>query len=432
MPAKNARVMFWPAALLTSFGEFVDGYDLAVVGAAILYLKPAFNLTPAVVGLLSASSLLGAAIALLFFGSLTDRWGRRTIFMFNLVVFVGFAILSSLVTNVTELFVARFFIGFAVGLDIPPTTAYLAEIAPAKTRGRFSGGLPNVLWILGFITSALIGLALSGVGLSAWRWMFGLAAIPAAIVLIGRQFIPESPRWLVNHGDLDGAQRASLMLGIEVPLQIETSHKTLHREIFSSVLRKPALLAALVAVLNGIAAPAITYAVPYILAYGGLFSTKMSLQFSFVVYVADLLGVLASFAFMDRISRRKWGYISGGGSALLYGLFGLFGFGLGGLSSLLYLLAAFFVATSAVLIWTFPTELFPTRLRGTAQGFCNGAYRAIQVAIVFSIPIGIQYVGVQYVIGLFAIPFVAQICVFAFSRIFETQGKTLEQITANV
>lgn len=72
---KNTRAMFWPSAFLTSLGEFVDGYDLAVVGAAILFLKPAFNLTPAVVGLLAASSLLGAAIILLFLGSLSDRWG---------------------------------------------------------------------------------------------------------------------------------------------------------------------------------------------------------------------------------------------------------------------------------------------------------------------------------------------------------------------
>lgn len=95
---------------------------------------------------------------------------------------------------------------------------------------------------LGFITSALVGLALSGIGLDALRWMFGLAAVPAALVLIGRQFIPESPRWLVEHGDLDGAKHASLLLGIGMPQQIETSHKTHHRELFSSVFRKPASL----------------------------------------------------------------------------------------------------------------------------------------------------------------------------------------------
>ena len=123
------------AALLVAFGEFIDGYDLLVMGAAVIFIRPQFGLSPSEVGLLGASTFLGAMLGLLIFGDMSDRLGRRAIFIANLFFFVVFAILSAFVTTTTQLFIVRFLVGVGVGMDIPTSTAYLAEIAPRRERG---------------------------------------------------------------------------------------------------------------------------------------------------------------------------------------------------------------------------------------------------------------------------------------------------------
>ena len=203
------------AAVLVAFGEFIDGYDLIVMGAALILLRPQFHLSPAETGALGASTFLGAMLGLLVFGDMSDRWGERAIFVANLLFFVVFSILSAFVNSVPQLFVARFLVGVGVGMDIPTSAAYLAEIAPRRRRGIIAGSLLNLMWIFGAMVSNLIALPLMAwTGPAAWRWMFGLAAVPAALVLLARQALPESPRWLLSHGRTEEAQQALRSFGV--------------------------------------------------------------------------------------------------------------------------------------------------------------------------------------------------------------------------
>jgi MFS transporter, putative metabolite transport protein len=138
------------AAVLVACGEFIDGYDLLVMGAALILIRPQFSLTPQAIGLLGASTFLGAMIGLLVFGDLSDRLGRRAIFIVNLLFFVVFAIASAFVTSTTQLFAMRFLVGVGVGMDIPTSTAYLAEAAARRGTGlasqRASGSRPAPGW----------------------------------------------------------------------------------------------------------------------------------------------------------------------------------------------------------------------------------------------------------------------------------------------
>jgi putative MFS transporter len=383
-----------------------------------------------VTGLLGAAAFLGAALGLLIFGPVTDRLGRRTIFVVNLIIFVGFAVLSALITNVVELFLVRFFIGLAVGMDIPPSTAFLAEIAPPEQRGRFLGILPNVLWVLGFITADLVGLAFYGSGSTAWRWMFGLAAVPALVVLLGRQALPESPRWLVQRGDLEGAREAAMRLGIPMPPVTDVRQPTRYRDLFSRAYRRRTVVMAAVFGLNCLAGPITTLATPYILRMGGLLSVQSSILFSLAVYIVDLLGVFTGFMLIDRWPRRRLAYASVGGSGALAVVMGLIGFHAGPLLIVLYLLLAYTLwSGSATLVWVWGSELFPTRLRATGQGFTNAMCRLMIALNIYLVPVGIAALGVQNTIIAFALPLFAMVTLVATHPMFETRGRMLEDIS---
>ena len=99
-------------------------------------------------------------LGLLVFGDLSDRVGRRSIFIINLFFFVVFALGSAVVTSVPQLFIMRFLVGVGVGMDIPTSTAYLAEIAPSKQRGAVLGSLLNMMWLLGALCSTLLAIPL--------------------------------------------------------------------------------------------------------------------------------------------------------------------------------------------------------------------------------------------------------------------------------
>lgn len=428
------RTLHWTAFLL-ALGEYIDGYDLLVMGAALLFLKPQFGLSSAMTGFLGSAAFLGAVVGMFVFGPISDRLGRRIIFVFNLIVFVGFAILSAFVANVPELFVARFFVGVAVGMDIPANTAFLAEIAPPEKRGRYLGTLPNVLWVGGAITATVLGIALLGAGTDAWRWMFGVAAIPALFILIGRQALPESPRWLVRQGRVEEAEKACRKLGIPMPEIPDASipPKTSFWQLFQKQYRSRAIIVAVVFGLDTLAGPITTLATPYILKFGGLMSDRSSLLFSLATYCVDLLGLLTGFFLIDRVNRRVLAYFSAGLTGLLAIAVGATGFHTGALLLVLYLGLAYCLwAGLAALVWVWSSELFPTHLRSTGQGLANGVGRIGIVITSFIVPVGIASVGARLTIVFFSIPLFVLLGIVATHQMFGTNGKTLEQLSADV
>ncbi|MCI7306469.1 MAG: MFS transporter, partial [Trueperella sp.] len=146
---KDARFIKKHSSTLIAFGEFIDGYDLAVIGVAMVFLSSSFALTPGDKGLLVAISFLGTAAGLITFGDLSDRIGRKKVFAFNLWIFIITALLASAITHVWMLWVLRFLIGVAIGMDLSTSAAYLAEIAPKARRGRITGSLLNMMMVLG-------------------------------------------------------------------------------------------------------------------------------------------------------------------------------------------------------------------------------------------------------------------------------------------
>lgn len=422
------------AITLAALGEFIDGYDLLVMGAALIFLRPQFHLTPSEIGLLGAASFLGAMLGMLVFGDLSDRLGRRAIFIANLLFFVVFSIASAFVTSVPQLFIARFLVGIGVGMDVPTSTAYIAEVSPKAQRGVLAGSLINFTWVLGALVSTLIALPLMPLaGADTWRWMFALAAVPAALVLIGRQGLPESPRWLAVHGRIEEAQQALASFGITADAAAIAELKARrgsYAELFRPPWRARAFAVASVFFLNCISGPLSTIAAPYVLRTVGALSVRASLAFTGVVWCTSLAGVLTSMLLIDRIGRRRLFYIA----AIPEGCAAIF-MALAGPHSPALLIAGFFVFSfcswlgPAVIIWVWAGEMFPTHLRGRGQGFCNAMCRLAIAINIFAIPIGVAGIGFTATILVLSIPIFGMALLVSRLGFLDSEGRSLEFLT---
>jgi MFS transporter, putative metabolite transport protein len=421
------------AAGLVALGEFIDGYDLLVIGGALILLGPRFHLTPPEIGALGAAGFLGAMIGLLVFGDMSDRIGRRAIFVANLIFFVVFSIASAFIGTVTQLFIVRFLVGVGIGMDIPTSTAYLAEITPARHRGKVLGSLTQIMWILGALTSTLVALPLQWLfGDEAWRWMFGLAAVPALLVLLGRQALPESPRWLIAHGRAAEARAALESFGVD-PSRAEPEPDAggpgCWRELFSPPLGKRAMWVATVFFLSCLSGPIATVSTPYVLRTVGALSVVQSLLFSTLVWSTSLMGAIGSLLLIDRIGRKKLCYLSlipAGCFALLMGLTAGEGPAMlvGG-----YFAFSFFLWLGApALQWGWSSELFPTRLRGRGQGFCNGMCRLAISINIFVVPVAVASIGFGPLVALLSLPLFAYALIVNRLPMFESAGVSLEAL----
>lgn len=422
----------WHALLLTACGEFIDGYDFLVMGAALLLLRPEFGLTPAETGALGGSTFIGAVVGLLVFGDITDRVGRRAVFVVNLLFFVVFSVASAFVTSVPELFAARFLVGVGVGMEIPASAAYIAEVAPKEVRGAFAGSLVNLAWALGALASTLLAIPLiKYAGDSAWRWMFGIAAVPAALVLLGRQTLPDSPRWLAAHGRLEEAKHTAQVLGTR--WDDAWTRSTGKRGTYIDLLQRPWRLRVIVVgsifFLNSVTGSLATIAAPYVLDTVGHLSERNSLEFATLIWCTNMVGVAVGALLIDRIGRRRLFFLAAIPQAITAAAMAFLAVGHSHVLVLTYFVFAFFTWLGpAVIVWAWASELFPTFLRGKSQGICNGMGRVAVAVNIFIIPVGVASVGFTWVVLGLAVLVLCMCAVVGASRFLDAEGVPLEQL----
>ena len=434
-------------ALVTiALGEFVDGYDLIVISGAILQLRPHFHLTVGQVGWLTAAAFFGSAVGALFFGDLTDRVGRRRVFVLNLIAFVGLALLSAAITQLWMLFAIRVLIGVAIGADIVASIAFLAELSPRGSRGSWAGAMPQLTWSLGAICAILLDAALfSWLGTGAWRVMFAAGAVPAVVVLMLRRSLPDSPRWLLARGRVGEAVAVFEQFGLKVVDQSQlvrslqprvrvsavTGDRSLrrwlapYRKIFAPPLRGAGLFAILMIgliPLNGIGQSVL---VPYVLNEFGHLSQIGSLLGGAVIWVGAILGSVLAFIVLDRVGRITsvvWALV---GFVVVYVLMATVAARTVALIPLFCMLGVvtWFGASAC---WPLPSELLPTAVRGRAQGLGSGLQRVsigVNVLITPHLLAGIGYVATLLLaagISVALIPFAM------WGRRYEPAGKSIE------
>ena len=210
IPARMDRLPWarWHWLIVIGLGTvwILDGLEVTIVGSMSEALKPqdtGLGLTSADVGFAGAIYVAGACIGALFFGHLTDRFGRKKLFMLTLGVYTVATVLTAFSPNPTWYFAARFLTGAGIGGEYAAINSAIDELIPAKYRGRVDVAINGSFWV-GAAGGALLTIPLLDPTLVdpalGWRLAFGLGAILAIGVFLVRRYVPESPRWLFIHG----------------------------------------------------------------------------------------------------------------------------------------------------------------------------------------------------------------------------------------
>ena len=223
----HRRIMLWGSG-----GPFLDGYVLVIIGVALEQLTALLKLDAQWIGLLGAGTLVGLFVGTSLFGYVSDRVGRRKMFLIDIVAIGLISLATMFVSTPMELLVMRVLIGIVIGADYPIATSMITEFSNTRQRA-FAVGFIAAMWYVGATCANLVGFWLYDVE-GGWRWMLGSAFIPCLIILIGRFDLPESPRWLLRKGRVKECEAMMLKLfGEPVVFDEEQQEQTRFLQLFN-------------------------------------------------------------------------------------------------------------------------------------------------------------------------------------------------------
>jgi sugar porter (SP) family MFS transporter len=428
------------STLVAALGGFLFGFDTAVISGTTDALRRVFVLTSAQLGFTVASALIGTIVGSLLVGWPTERFGRRPVLVTLAVLYFVSGLGCGLSWSWLSLVFFRFLGGLAIGGASVASPMYIAEISPPAVRGRLVAvsQLNIVLGILtAYLSNYVLASILDGPDSPAWRWMFGIVAVPAGLFFGLLTFIPESPRWLVKRRRRDEARAVLERLGTENADGIlDEIVESLHEErvaadepFFQRKYRVPILLAVAVATFNQLSGiNALIYYTADIFRMAGAGHASALLQ-SVVIGLTNLVFTLVAMAVIDHYGRRKLLLVGAVGlAACLATVAWAFSQGMGGavvLGSLIGYIA-FFAFSQGSVIWVYLSEVFPNRVRARGQAlgsFTHWAWCAI-VSWTFPVIADLSKAG-PFV--FFSLMMVIQFAVI-WRYLPETKGVSLEQI----
>ena len=436
------------AATITATGGLLFGYDTGVISGALLFIRGDFTLSTFMEGVVVSFLLVGAVTGALTGGPLSDRFGRRPITLLAALIFAVGAIAAALAPTVGILVLARFILGLGVGLASLIVPLYIAEIAPPDTRGGLVS-LNQLMITIGILLSYIVGVLFTPI--EGWRWMFGVAVIPAVILGIGMFFLPESPRWLVKNGKLAKARIVLARSRVESEVETEMRQmeelerlereqpQTGYKELLTPWIRPALIIGVGLAIFQQITGiNTVIYYAPTILEIVGFSAAGAIAATALGVGVVNVGFTILAVRIIDRVGRRPLLIIGLIGMTISLALLGLV-FSLESTSTAAGLLAticlALYIASFAIslgpVFWLMISEIYPLSIRGSAMSvaaICNWGSNFI-VALTF--PVLLAALGGAGAFWLFAaIGVVAWL--FVFFMVPETKGRSLEEIEADL
>lgn len=428
--------MLWKVLFLTGIGWLFDAMDQGMVSGVMAAIGKSWKLTPADLGLLGSASAVGMAIGAAIAGMAADKWGRRTVVTFTLVLYGLASALSGLAANFTTLLFFRFLTGLGLGGELPAASTLVSEFSPAKARGRMVVLLES-FWAWGWIVAALIAYLL--IPIYGWRIGFFLGGIPALYAAYLRRNIPESPRYLEQRGRFQEAneivakmeQQAGInnknIAVVNEPEESKSSSITIFNLWSPAYVRRTFVLWILWLGIN-FGYYGFVLWTPTLLVGKG-FSLVKGFEFTLIMSIAQLPGYYSAAYLIERIGRKSVLVVYLAGTALSAYLYGqaasvttilIFG-------CLLY----FFSLGAWGAVYAYTPEVYPTKVRGSGTGWAAAVGRIGAIAAPYIVGLVYQTKGKEggftYVFLMLTIVFAVVAVVVALAGI-ETKGQTLDEI----
>jgi sugar porter (SP) family MFS transporter len=436
------------AAAITATGGLLFGYDTGVISGALLFIRQDFApLSPFVEGIIVSTLLVGAVVGALSGGPLSDRVGRRPTALLAAVIFGLGALAVALAPSVAFIVFGRFLLGLGVGLASMIVPLYIAEIAPAERRGALVS-LNQLMITIGILLSYIVGVIFTPI--EGWRYMFGVALIPALILGIGMFMLPESPRWLFEHGQI--AKARTVLSRSRSPEEVDQEFREMeeikeleeeqarvsYKELLAPYVRPALIIGIGLAIFQQITGiNTVIYYAPTILQNVGFSEGGAIAATAVGVGLVNVGFTILAVRIIDRAGRRPLLIIGLIGMIISLALLGLV-FALGATSGAAGLLATvclgLYIASFAIslgpVFWLMISEIYPLRIRGTAMSVASIANWGSNWLVALTFPVLLAAFGGAGSFWLFAgLGIVAWF--FVYFRVPETKGRSLEEIEAS-
>lgn len=435
------------STIVAALGGLLFGFDTAVISGTIDSLRTVFELSSQTLGFTVASALIGTIIGAICVGWPADRFGRKNTLTVLAVFYFVSAVGSALAWNWYSFLIFRFLGGLAVGGASVVSPMYIAEISPAKVRGRLVA-VTQFNIVLGILLAFLSNYIITRLELGAieWRWMFAVEAFPAVAFFFLLFANPLSPRWLVAKSRVEQARAILARLGTDdngvdkeiqaIQQSIDLEHHALRERFYCRKYFTPISLAVLIAMFNQLSGiNAILYYAPNIFKMAGAATESAMLQ-SVLIGFTNLVFTMLALIVIDHFGRKRLmlvgsiGYIiSLGTASVAFYKFGTEFSAMGGkvvLGALVLFIASHAFGQGAV-IWVFISEIFPNRVRARGQALGSFTHWIMAAAISWTFPLFADMLGGGTVFAIYGAMMVFQL-IWVLKIMPETKGVPLEQI----
>ena len=434
----DKKLIFFLGAL----GGLLYGYDMGVISGALLFIKDDIPLNSVTEGLVVASMLVGAIFGSGASGPLSDRLGRRRVVFVIAIVYIVGALILALAPSMPVLVIGRLVIGLAVGGSTAIVPVYLSEMAPTEQRGSLSS-LNQLMITIGILSSYLINYAFTPI--EGWRWMLGLAVVPSLILLIGVAFMPESPRWLLEHRSEKAARDVMKLTFKDSEIdkeiadmkEINSISESTWNVLKSPWLRPTLIIGCIFALLQQIIGiNAIIYYAPSIFSKAGL-GDATSILGTVGIGTVNVIITIVAIMIIDKIDRKRLLVIGNIGMVASLLIMAVLIWTIGIQSSAWIIVACltlfiiFFGFTWGPVLWGMLPELFPMRARGAATGAAALVLSIGSLLVAQFFPILTEVLPVEQVFLIFAVIGICAL-IFVIKYLPETRGRSLEEIEADL